>query len=97
MRIAAAMMLEPDGRHYGYSLMSQTGLLSGTLYPILDRMLADGWAVSSWELPEPGAPGKPRRYYVLTDVGRRELTPLADGARRDRGLNLRLRVSPAGS
>lgn len=77
------MMSDPFGRHYGYGLMRQAQVLSGTLYPRLDQMLQDGWVTDAWELPDEAATGKPRRYYTLTDLGRRELGALAEEAHSD--------------
>lgn len=57
---------------YGLELMDQTGLKSGTLYPVLARLEEAGWVTSSWEDADPRAAGRPRRrYYELTGVGQR--------------------------
>lgn len=69
-------MNDPYGRHYGYPLLAAAGVRSGTLYPILDRFLADGWLGDDWELPDEATAKKPRRYYTLTDKGRIELGAL---------------------
>jgi DNA-binding PadR family transcriptional regulator len=54
--------------HYGYDLSRRTGLKSGTLYPILVRLEAQGWLDARWA--EDPAPGKPRRHlYRLTARG----------------------------
>ncbi len=59
----------PARMRYGYELMNETGLASGTLYPILARLEALGWLESGWEPPvHPGRP--PRRKYRLTGDGR---------------------------
>jgi PadR family transcriptional regulator len=71
VRVARAMLNRPSGRHYGYNLMTAAHVLSGTLYPILDQMLADGWVTDDWDVDE--RTNKPRRYYTLTDHGRRQL------------------------
>jgi PadR family transcriptional regulator PadR len=73
MRIAVAMMNEPFGRHYGYGLSTTAHVASGVMYPILDRMLADGWVTDYWETPDEITAKRPRRYYVLTNKGRTEL------------------------
>ena len=61
---------------YGYELMKDTGLASGTLYPILARLDELGWLESEWEAAaQPGRP--PRRRYRFTSDGRagaREMT-----------------------
>ncbi|HWU74620.1 MAG TPA: PadR family transcriptional regulator [Sphingomonas sp.] len=54
--------------HHGYDLMKETGLLSGTLYPLLMRMTEQGLVVAEWR--EPAQPGRPARHaYRLTVMG----------------------------
>jgi DNA-binding PadR family transcriptional regulator len=61
-----------DGRHHGFDIMEATGLPSGTVYPILRRLDAEGCVRSRWE--KDGVARKeqrpPRRYYELTAGGR---------------------------
>jgi PadR family transcriptional regulator, regulatory protein PadR len=61
-----------DGRHHGFDIMAATGLPSGTVYPILRRLDADGCVRSRWE--KEGVARKeqrpPRRYYELTAGGK---------------------------
>ena len=55
---------------YGYDLSKATGLKSGTLYPILQRLHAGGHLNAEWEdSPHPGKP--PRHIYTLTEEGLR--------------------------
>jgi PadR family transcriptional regulator PadR len=77
-----AIMKDPDGQHWGYELSKRAGVRSGVLYPILHRMLDDGLLTDGWE---EHAIGKrpPRRYYELTDEGRRALGGLLHAARDD--------------
>jgi DNA-binding PadR family transcriptional regulator len=76
------------GWRYGYDLSRETGLKSGTLYPILMRLEGHGWLEARWE--EEPVPGKPRRHlYRLTDVGVREATALLQAVQR-RGQGARL-------
>ena len=59
-------------RLYGLQLTDQTGLKSGTLYPVLARLEKAGWVVSAWEEVDPRDVGRPRRrYYELSGVGQR--------------------------
>ncbi len=60
-----------DGRHYGFDIMEATGLPSGTVYPILRRLNADGAARSRWERDGVARQEQrpPRRYYELTAGG----------------------------
>jgi len=63
-----ALMAQTDIPHYGYSLMKETGLKSGTLYPILMRLKTRGYLKAEWDLSSPtGRP--PRQHYELTPLG----------------------------
>lgn len=42
----------------------------GTLYPALQRLLANGWAVAEWKQSETG---RRARYYTITAEGRKHL------------------------
>lgn len=90
VEVAIAIMSDPSGRHWGYALMQESGVRSGVLYPILARMLADGWLSDGWENPATTGGRPPRRYYELTEKGKHELGALLLQARseaRFRGLN----------
>jgi DNA-binding PadR family transcriptional regulator len=60
------------GHHYGFEIMDAVGLPSGTVYPILRRLNAEGLVRSRWE--KEGVARReqrpPRRYYELTAAGR---------------------------
>jgi DNA-binding PadR family transcriptional regulator len=43
----------------------------GTVYVLLERLTAKGVVTSSLEKPEKHVPGRPRRFYELTKVGKR--------------------------
>lgn len=68
-----------DGERHGYSIMleiaAQTnGSLQigpGTLYGTIKRMLGRGWIVEAGDRPDPQMDDQRRRYYRLTDLGRR--------------------------
>ena len=49
----------------------QTRLGPGTLYGSIKRMLADGLIEESDERPDPAMDDQRRRYYRITDFGRR--------------------------
>ena len=50
---------------HGYDLSRQTGLKSGTLYPLLIRLHDQGLLQARWE--DPDQPGRPPRHaYRLT-------------------------------
>jgi PadR family transcriptional regulator, regulatory protein PadR len=66
--LLAEMSRKPRTWQYGYELSRQTGLASGTLYPLLIRLSDQGLLESRWLEPE--RPGKPQRHaYRLTATG----------------------------
>jgi PadR family transcriptional regulator PadR len=84
IQVALALMEDPTGRYWGYELSRQAGVRSGVLYPILHRMLDEGWLEDGWEDPaQLGGKRPPRRYYELTDQGRRELGAVLQAAQND--------------
>ncbi len=68
-----------DGERHGYGIMREVGgrtggevrLGPGTLYGSIKRMLADGLIEESDERPDPRLDDQRRRYYRITDFGRR--------------------------
>jgi PadR family transcriptional regulator, regulatory protein PadR len=84
IQVALALMEDPTGQHWGYDLSRRAGIRSGVLYPILHRMLDQGWLEDGWEDPaQLSGKRPPRRYYELTDQGRIELGALLQQARSD--------------
>jgi DNA-binding MarR family transcriptional regulator len=68
LSVLAALCDQPSRWQHGYALAKQTGLKSGTLYPILIRLADRGMVEGCWQ-DEPG-PGRPRRHlYRLTAAG----------------------------
>jgi PadR family transcriptional regulator, regulatory protein PadR len=61
-----------EGYHHGFDIMDATALPSGTVYPILRRLEAEGLARSRWEKDASARREQrpPRRYYELTPSGR---------------------------
>ena len=57
------------GRPRSQYICQQTGIASGTLYPILARLRDAGWVRAEWEQPDPDASRPARRYYRLTPEG----------------------------
>jgi len=94
VQVAIALMTDPSGKHWGYELGKQSGVRSGVMYPLLTRMLKEGWLTDGWE-DDASTAGKrpPRRYYELTSHGLVALGALIAEAQRDtrfQGLNWRL-------
>jgi PadR family transcriptional regulator PadR len=68
LSVLEALCEEPSQWRHGYALARQTGLKSGTLYPILIRLADRGLVEACWE--EEPVPGRPRRHlYRLTPDG----------------------------
>ena len=57
----------PTVWRYGYELSRETGLPSGTLYPILMNLEKHKLLVARWVVTEQGVP--PRHTYLLTPDG----------------------------
>ena len=59
------------GQRHGFDILDATGLMSGTVYPILRRLESAGLVRARWEAVriarDEGRP--PRRYYDLTGAG----------------------------
>jgi DNA-binding PadR family transcriptional regulator len=68
--LAALGEASPDWRH-GYDLARLTGLRSGTLYPLLIRLEAQGYLEAEWQ--PPAAAGRPPRHAYRLTAGGREL------------------------
>jgi len=66
--VLAALCAQPADWRHGYDLAKQTGLKSGTLYPILVRLADRGLMEARWEDGQPaGRP--PRHLYRLSSEG----------------------------
>ncbi len=80
--LLTALLDQPLAWQHGYELSKQTGLKSGTLYPLLMRLKDQGLLASRWEDSEhPGKP--PRHVYRLAPDGvelARDLALLDDKA-----------------
>lgn len=71
-----------DAERHGYGIMQEVlsrtdgrvKLGPGTLYTTIKRLLADGLIAESEERPDPALDDERRRYYSLTELGRRVIT-----------------------
>ena len=80
------------GYQYGFDIIEETGLTSGTIYPALEKLERLGMAKSEWEDGRVAQMEKrpARRYYTVTVYGKltlseameryRSLAPLDAGA-----------------
>src|SRR6201997_1985708 len=70
-----------QGQLYGLEIIrflekhSRLVLAEGTIYPILNRLKAEGMLTSDWVEAEAG---HPRKYYALTEPGRTRLRQMAE-------------------
>ncbi len=69
LQVLDVFLHDPQGWKYGYDISRNTGLKSGTLYPILMRLAERKLLETSWETVEIGKP--PRHLYRLTLDGMR--------------------------
>jgi DNA-binding PadR family transcriptional regulator len=68
-----------DGERHGYAIMTEVSQTTGgqirmgpgTLYGTIKRLLVQGMIVECAERPDPALDDERRRYYRLTDWGRR--------------------------
>ncbi len=75
--LVLTVLSQLDEKQYGYSLgrlLAEQGMTieQGTLYPLLRRLEKQGLLESEWSVEGP----RPRRYYVLSGVGREMLRTL---------------------
>ncbi len=66
--VLATLLGARGGWTHGYELCKQTGVKSGTLYPLLMRLKDQGYLEAEWR--EPAEPGRPPRHaYRLSASG----------------------------
>lgn len=69
-----------DGEHYPTEIIEKMKaarllIVEGTLYPLLTRLKNDGLLAYRWE---ESTSGPPRKYFTLTDEGRKNLAALIE-------------------
>ena len=70
LKVLLGLLDDPSGDVYGLELARSTGLKTGTVYPILERLEAEGLVDSRWEQIDPACAGRPRRrFYRLNGYG----------------------------
>ena len=68
LAVLAELCATPSQWRHGYGIARDTGLKSGTLYPVLIRLADRGLVEARWEDEQPA--GRPRRHlYRLTAGG----------------------------
>ena len=79
LSLAVLAILWPD-RLYGLEILKRLdaeagmSIPEGTIYPLLNRMKTEGLVTSEWVEADAG---HPRKYYRLTDTGRRRVRDMA--------------------
>jgi DNA-binding PadR family transcriptional regulator len=82
LAVLAELCATPSQWRHGYGIARDTGLKSGTLYPVLIRLADRGLVEARWEEEQPT--GRPRRHlYRLTPEGLAAATAALAGARPD--------------
>lgn len=76
LELCILLLIRTNRKVYGFDLIEKLGVASlavkeGTLYPLLNRMSADGLLSSTWDTENPK--GHPRKFYSLTKEGNRLL------------------------
>lgn len=83
------LLVLAEGESYGYALLKameqeSSGAVSpdiGSLYRALARLVGSGLVAEAGERSEPATPGRPRRYYRITEAGRAALEADAERLR----------------
>lgn len=93
-QVLEAFVERPTAWRYGYELSRETGLKSGTLYPILMRLSKYSLLETKWVATETGVP--PRHTYRLTAKGMATAkTRIAAGSPARKRRRMQLRESEA--
>lgn len=80
------LLMISQGPCYGYEIISRLerrptlAARESTVYPLLRRLLGEGYLTASWQETSQGLP--PRKYYQLTGRGQEYLAAM-DGAWRE--------------
>lgn len=84
------------GCQYGFDIIEETGLTSGTIYPALDRLEELGFATSEWEDARIAHREKrpARRYYEITGRGEIALALAMERYRSLAPIDLKASVRP---
>ena len=96
LAVLADLCATPSQWRHGYGIARDTGLKSGTLYPVLIRLADRGLVEARWEDEQPA--GRPRRHlYRLTPEGlataTEALTQASSADRAPAGVRGRRRVA----
>ena len=75
--LVLSVLSQLNNPEYGYSLVQKleeknTPIDAGTLYPLLRRLEKQNLLISQWDTSE----SRPRKFYVLSDMGKQVYTGL---------------------
>lgn len=81
LELCLLLMIREEKRLYGLEILERLSKLDletkeGTLYPILNRLTAEGWLSASWVTES--VKGHPRKFYSLTKEGRSILAQMEE-------------------
>lgn len=76
IKVAAALIADPDARHTSYELSQAARVAPNRVYLALRWLLAADLVSAHSETRDESGGRPPRRYYLLTDSGRAELAEL---------------------
>lgn len=63
-------LLKGGGHWYGAQIASDLSIMSGTIYPLLNRLVGKKLIKSRWETGNPVVLHRPMRlYYYITNLG----------------------------
>jgi DNA-binding PadR family transcriptional regulator len=73
LKLLTLLLESPQEGRSGAAISKATGLRSGTMYPLLQRLEIAKWIEGKWEDVDPTVVGRPkRRLYKLTRSGQVE-------------------------
>lgn len=80
LELCILLLIRRQKKVYGFDLLERLSEASldvkeGTLYPLLNRMSAEGWLAAVWETEN--LKGHPRKFYSLTKEGSRFLDEMS--------------------
>jgi len=95
--VLRALLRNPARELYGLELAEETGLMPGTIYPILLRLETEGWVRKRREDIDPRTEKRPaRHYYALTASGAVQASAALAAAHRPSSTALRDLAGEAG-
>lgn len=79
LELCILLLIKRERKMYGFDLLEKLSeaaleVKEGTLYPLLNRMGADGVLAATWETEN--IKGHPRKFYSLTKEGTRLLNEM---------------------